>query len=184
MRRLASALGLLALLVWAPPAPAGQDDPRLGRLFEELQAAESDTVGHAISQKIWEIWTAHGDPHVDALMTVGIVAMSDGNLEKALTHFDMVVKRAPKFAEGWNKRATVYYMMGRYKDSIKDVERTLALEPRHYGAISGLGLIHLQLGDDKAALADFERALEVNPRMPLIRLRVRELKEQLKGRAI
>ena len=184
MRRLASALGLVALLAWAPPAPAGQDDPRLGRLFEELQAAESDTVGYAISQKIWEIWTAHGDPKIDALMNIGMAAIGEGNLALALATFETVIEKAPKFAEGWNKRATVYYMMGRYKDSIVDVERTLALEPRHYGAISGLGLIHLQLGDDKAALADFKRALKVNPRMPLIRLRVRELKEQLKGRAI
>lgn len=184
MRRLVFALLLLAPLAWAPPAPAGQDDPRLGRLFEELQAAESDTVGYAISQKIWEIWTVHGDPKIDALMNVGMAAMGEGNLALALATFESVIEKAPKFAEGWNKRATVYYMMGRYKDSAADVERTLALEPRHYGAISGLGLIHLQQGDDKAALADFERALEVNPRMPLIRLRVRELKEQLKGRAI
>lgn len=184
MRRLVAVLPLLALLAWAPPAPAGQDDPRLGRLFEELQAAESDTVARAVSQKIWEIWTAHGDPKIDALMTAGMAAMSEGNLMLALAHFEQVIAKAPKFAEGWNKRATVLYMMGRYKDSAADVERTLALEPRHYGAISGLGLIHLQQGDDKAALADFERALKVNPRMPLIRLRVRELKEQLRGRAI
>lgn len=184
MRRLPFALGLIGLLAFASPVSADQSDPRLDRLFGELQEADSDTVGIAVAHKIWEIWTESGNPEVDAMMNIGIAAMGEGNFALALANFEKIVARAPKFAEGWNKRATVNYLMGRYAESIADVEKTLALEPRHFGAISGLGLIHMQQGEEKKALGDFERALKVNPRMPLIRLRVKELEQQFRGRPI
>lgn len=176
------ALVLAAILVTAPaPAPADQQDTRLDGLFDRLQTARNQDEADIISESIWAIWTYAGIEDVDRLMSVGIVAMAQGQFAVALAAFDAIVAKAPKFAEGWNKRATVYYLIGRYQDSIADVERTLALEPRHYGAISGLGLIHLALGQDKAALAAFERALRVNPHMPVIHEHVRALKRKLQG---
>jgi len=177
------ALVLAAILVTAP-APADQQDARLDGLFDRLQTARNQDEADIISEPIWAIWTYAGIEDVDRLMSVGIVAMAQGQFAVALAAFDAIVAKAPKFAEGWNKRATVYYLIGRYQDSIADVERTLALEPRHYGAISGLGLIHLALGQDKAALAAFERALRVNPHMPVIHEHVRALKRKLQGAPI
>lgn len=174
------ALVLAAILVTAP-APADRQDARLDGLFDRLQTARNQDEADIISESIWAIWTYAGIEDVDRLMSVGIVAMAQGQFAVALAAFDAIVAKAPKFAEGWNKRATVYCLIGRYQDSIADVERTLALEPRHYGAISGLGLIHLALGQDKAALAAFERALRVNPHMPAIHEHVRALKRKLQG---
>jgi tetratricopeptide (TPR) repeat protein len=176
-------LALLALWLSSPfAATADQDDPRLGGLFDRLQTARNLDEADVVSESIWAIWTYAGIEDIDRLMSVGIVAMAQGQFSIALAAFDAIVAKAPKFAEGWNKRATIYYLIGRYQESIADVERTLALEPRHYGAISGLGLIHLALGEDKTALEAFERALRVNPHMPVIVEHVRELKRKIRGR--
>ena len=176
-------LSLLALWLFLPPFAAGADqqDPRLDALFERLQKARNLDEADIVSESIWAIWTYAGNEDIDRLMSVGIVAMAQGQFAVALAAFDAIVARAPEFAEGWNKRATIYYLIGRYQESIADVEKTLALEPRHFGAISGLGLIRLALGDDKAALDAFERALKVNPHMPVIEEHVRELRRKIKG---
>jgi tetratricopeptide (TPR) repeat protein len=176
------ALVLAAALVTAPAAAsADQDDARLDHLFAKLHTATSQEEADRIAGSIWEIWTDSDDDEIDRLMAIGIAAMDRHNYGMALTAFNIVVEKAPGFAEGWNKRATVFYLIGNYPKSIADVDRTLALEPRHFGAISGLGLIHLAQGDEPAALAAFERALQVNPHMPFVTLRVRELKRKLKG---
>jgi tetratricopeptide (TPR) repeat protein len=90
----------------------------------------------------------------------------------------------PSFAEGWNKRATVYYLMGDFKASVGDIEHTLELEPRHFGALSGLGLIYMNMGKDQAALRAFRKTLEINPHLPAIRERADELAKKLKGEPI
>ena len=102
-------------------------------------------------------------------------AMRAGQFGPALDSFNAIIDADPAFAEGWNKRATLYFYMGRYDESISDVEKTLALEPRHCGALSGMGLVHTELNDEATALEWFEHALEVNPHMPFILLRVEEL---------
>jgi tetratricopeptide (TPR) repeat protein len=114
-------------------------------------------------------------------MALGIVAASQGDLRRSLDYFDRVVRTAPDFAEGWNKRATVYYMMGDYTASVEDIRRTLALEPRHFGALSGMGLIYDAIGDTEAAVKVWEKALEIHPHMEGIRNRIRELRGRAKG---
>ncbi|MGE0725130.1 MAG: tetratricopeptide repeat protein [Alphaproteobacteria bacterium] len=114
----------------------------------------------------------------------GLAAMESGRLEDALALFDDVVAKAPDFAEGWNKRATVLYLLGRLRESAVDVARTLDLEPRHFGALAGLGLIRRTEGRDAEALAAFEQGLKVNPHMPNIEAQARELRRKVRGRAI
>ncbi len=98
-------------------------------------------------------------------MLQGVEAMKLRNFEKALGHFSLLIKNSPNYAEGWNKRATVLYLMGRFKESEADVVRTLELEPRHFGALSGQGLIRIALQDWTGAIYFLESALKINPHM-------------------
>ena len=184
MRFLLSILFGVMLLSAALPAAAGQDDARLDKLFARLQRTSDSTEADKVAAQIWNIWTRHGTEEVDLVMAHGIVAMNTGDLGRALQAFDVVVNLAPEFAEGWNKRATVFFYMRNYEASIGDIQRTLALEPRHFGALSGLGLVTTELGDDEAALKAFESALEVNPHMPHTRQRIKELRTKIKGKRI
>lgn len=182
MRCLAFLLILLAApFLAAPPAAARQDDPRLKELFAELATATSTLEAKVVEARIWAIWTKHGDPRIDALMEQGADAMSLDNTDTALAIFNEVVKRDDTFAEGFNKRATVEYMRGDYGASVADIERTLALEPRHFGALSGLGEIYLKLNKKRAALKSFEAALKINPYLKGAQEHVKELKDELEG---
>ena len=176
---------LSALLVLAgAPAIATQDDARLDVLFARLQVTSDQVEAEAVEAKIWEIWTESGESEIDRTMARGIFAMQRGKYDNALGAFESIVHKLPRFAEGWNKRATVYYLMSRYQESLTDVRRTLDLEPRHFGALSGRGLIYMALGEDRSALAAFEDALAVNPHMSLIRARVKRLRMVFEGAPI
>ena len=179
-------MALAAALFAAPLASAvgAQDDPRLDRLFAELKAMPAEADAEALTDQIWRIWVDSGRRDIDELMTEGTRSLNLGDLPKALDRFDKIVERMPTFAEGWNKRATVYYLMGDFTNSVTDIEHTLELEPRHFGALSGLGLIYLSLGKDQAALRSFRKSLEINPHMPAIRERADELAKKLKGEPI
>lgn len=172
-----AAIAFLAL-PWA--AAADQNDSRLAPLFEVLRsAATPDRIGYA-ERFIWAIWHESGREDVDRLMEAGIEEMGSGRLRESIATFARIVDLAPEFAEGWNKRATAYYLAGDLDASIRDVERTLALEPRHFGALSGLGLIHLAKDDELGALRAFEATLEVHPRAPAARYHVQRLRAKLK----
>jgi len=165
------------------PAVAGQNDPRLEPLFQSLQYAEDPQQGRTIETRIWTLWSQVGDRAIDEEMSRGIAFMNAGKMRLALESFDKVIALDPEFAEGWNKRATVYYVLGDLKRSVLDIERTVALEPRHFGAFSGLGLIYLATGDDAAALKAFERVLEIHPHYGDIVNQVRRLRKKVKGQA-
>ena len=170
----------LALLVPPAVAVADQNDSRLAPLFEILRTATTpDRIGYA-ERFIWMIWHQSGRDDVDRLMETGIEEMGGGRLRESIATFARIIDLAPGFAEGWNKRATAYYLAGELDASIEDVERTLALEPRHFGALSGLGLIYLAKGDDFGALRAFEATLEVHPRAPAARYHVQRLRTKLK----
>ncbi len=165
------------------PAQAGQGDARLDQLFQSLIQAKDRQQSLDIETRIWALWLQAGDQTIDAEMARGVGSLNAGDLPSALESFDKIIALDPEFAEGWNKRATVYYLMGDLKRSVLDIERTVALEPRHFGAFSGLGLIYLATGDDPAALRAFERVLEINPHYGNIENQVQELRKKIKGRA-
>ena len=174
----------LVFLPVALPAFGGQHDARLDTLFSRLKAVTDPSEALRIEETIWHIWTLSGDERVDGEMGRGIRAMRSGDYAAALQDFDRVVKMAPDFAEGWNKRATVYYLLGDFESSVKDIKRTLALEPRHFGALWGWGLIHRAKGELRAALSVFERAAAIHPLMPGAEAEIRRLRTELRGRAI
>ncbi|BBK34273.1 tetratricopeptide repeat protein [Stella humosa] len=176
------ALALLVLAL-APPAAADQTDPRLPGLFARLEApAAADAK--AVEATIWQLWAITDVEEAIIPYRRGVAALEEARLEDALALFVDVTDKAPEFAEGWNKRATVLFHLGRYRESATAVARTLALEPRHFGAWAGLGLIRQAEGRDGEALAAFERGLAVNPHMPGVAAATRDLGRRLRGRAI
>jgi tetratricopeptide (TPR) repeat protein len=168
----------------APDARADQTDPRLEALFTHLKAASHPLAAREIEIDIWHIWADSDDGAVRALMQQGLLAMDQGDLRRALDKFDQIVHIAPNFAEGWNRRATVNYLLGNYTKSLSDIEKTLMLEPRHFGALSGRGLVYMALGKEELALDSFEAALKVYPLMPGASRNAKELRKRLHRRDI
>jgi len=177
-------LATAATLSFALPVLGGQNDPHLDGLFTALKSAPSAEAAAPVEARIWALWTDSGTDDIDRLMALGINAMGVRNFATANSAFTTIVEKAPEFAEGWNKRATLYYLMGALGRSAADVEKTLALEPRHFGALSGLGLIRLAQDDEGGALEAFERALEIHPNIAGATSHIRALREKLKGRSI
>jgi tetratricopeptide (TPR) repeat protein len=185
MRAVVFTLLLAAVLGLVPsPATAAQDDPRLAALFKKLKGSISDGEARATEVQIWQIWIAHKNPEIEKLMRRGIAAFSANDRDAALDAFSGVVKYDKNFAEGWNKRATVEYALGDFEASVADIERTLALEPRHFGALSGLGQIYLALNKKPLALKAFRAALAIDPHLADVRHKVEELEKELEGSPI
>lgn len=182
LRVAAALMALLLLGALVAGARADQRDARLDGLFARLQSTSSGHEAQAIEQRIWRIWSESGDPRIALLLQEGVLAMSQARFGVALERFDRMVAEAPNFAEGWNKRATLHYLMGNYSASVRDIQRTLDLEPRHFGALSGLGLIYDAVEEPSAALRSFEAAVAINPHLPSIEQRIIELRRQLAGR--
>ena len=165
-------------------AAADQNDPELPALFERLQQDLTPQEAAEVDRRIWILWLHSEDKTINRLMAQGMIAMQRGALDRALERFNEIVEQAPDFAEGWNKRATVLYMMGRHRESVADVQSVLNLEPRHYGALSGLGMILVAIGREEEALEWLRRALEVNPYLDGVRLLTDQIGERLKGKRI
>ena len=160
---------------------ADQNAPELGALFGQLQQDIGQYEADAVARQIWRRWLQTDNPVLEQLMQQGIRDMNAADLPAAVEKFTAAINMAPTFAEAWNKRATVYYMMGEYALSTADVAKTLLLEPRHFGALSGQGMIHLQEYDRDSALRYFKRALKVNPHLVGVRNAVDFLKREKDG---
>jgi tetratricopeptide (TPR) repeat protein len=173
---LAVSLGLLlGGILLADPARADQNDARLDALFARLKTTDSDDEASSIVRSIWGLWVQGPDNTSSRLLAAGDSAMQQQDFDAALSAFNLVIQRAPAFAEGFNQRATLYFQMGRYAESVADIQRTLALEPRHFGALSGLGQIYEAIGDKPAALKVLNKALELNPHSRRLKRKVAEL---------
>ena len=170
-------IAVLILLAYSLVSPADQNDPALDGLFERLAITTSDEEASNITHEIWQRWTANDDPNISQLMQIGIRALNYSTYRKALQSFDRVIEIAPEFAEGWNKRATLYYHIKEYRRSIDDIKKTLRLEPRHFGAWSGLGLVSIAQENYAGALAAFKKALSINPHISNIRRYVQKLED-------
>lgn len=162
-RRLGLTVWLACLGVAASSASADQTDPRLSDLFSSLVYAPNPGIAQGIQQEIWEIWFEGPDNRsVDALMNARLAAEA-GDVEAAGRAFDRLVEDYPGFAEAWNQRAILRYLVGDITGSLSDIDQALALEPRHFGALSGRGQCYLRMENYRAALNSFEEALGINP---------------------
>ncbi len=165
-RRGVLALGETGLMTDLPQlAGALRDADRLVRAFAE--------------NAMWQVWSRSGDEDVDRLFAVGVEQMSAQRGELAVETFTSIVQRRPEFAEGWNKRATVYYLLGEYQKSLADCDEVMKRNPYHFGALSGYGMIYLELDQPAKALDYFQQALGVNPNLESIRQTVEMLKTLL-----
>ena len=170
-------------IVWVANLGAMADAP----LLHERLRDESPFVRGFAERGLWLLWGRSGDAAIDALMARGSEEMQAGALRQSIATFSEVIKKKPDFAEGWNRRATAYYLSGQFRRSLADCDEVLKRNPAHFGAISGVGQIYTRLQDYDKALAWFRRALDVNPNMLGVEFNIQEVEQLLKerrGRAI
>ena len=151
------------LLLSITSVKADQNDPRLNNLFKKLNKTENQEEISDIIKNIWDIWYEVDDPKVIEYFEKGIQAMRIRNYPLAVRFFNNLIEEDPNFAEAWNKRATVYFMMGDFDKSMQDIIKTLELEPRHFGALDGMGLIFIHQGQYQQAIDVYDKMLEIFP---------------------
>jgi len=166
------------------PEPRGRRGPTrsLDFLFGALKVAPDDDSAKTIENRIWAQWLASGSDTVNLLMNRAKAAVEANDLDLAVRLLDAVIELKPKYVEAWNRRATVFFLKKDYGSSLSDLRKVLALEPRHFGALTGLGMIMQDIGDDKHALEAYRRAVEVYPRLKGMDEKIKTLSEKVEGR--
>jgi tetratricopeptide (TPR) repeat protein len=151
------------------------DVPRLAAALRDPDPLVRELAEGAM----WQVWSRSGDPSIDRLLETGVRQLQAEQGGQAVDTFSEIIRRRPDFAEGWNKRATVYYLLGEYQKSLADCDEVMKRNPFHFGALSGYGMIYLQLDQPATALEYFERALRVNPNLESTRQTIEILKTLL-----
>jgi tetratricopeptide (TPR) repeat protein len=171
---------LVAAVWFSIPAAAPAGPAELDQLFDQLDDADTRDW-QRIEGEILREWSRSGSAAMDLLLQRGRTAMERGDLTAAIEHFTALTDHAPDFAEGWNARATAFYHAGQFGPSIADIQRTLALEPRHFGALAGLGLIFESIGQEDRALEAWRMAQAIHPHSPGINDAVQRLERKVSG---
>lgn len=167
------------------PRPQRGDRTRnLDFLFGALKAAPDDDSAKLVENRIWALWLSSGSDTANILMGRAKSAIDSNDLDLGLQLLDALIRLKPDYVEAWNRRATLHYMRKEYGESMEDIRQVLIREPRHFGAMSGLGMILNEFGDEKHALEVFRRALEINPHMSKIDEMIKSLTEKVEGRDI
>jgi tetratricopeptide (TPR) repeat protein len=166
------------------PRALGNNAKNLDFLFGALKAAPDQESAKAVEARIWALWIATPSDTAALLMSRAKVAMDGKDTDVALKLLDAVIKLRPDYIEAWNRRATIYYLQNDYARSMEDIRQVLIREPRHFGALAGLGMIMQETGDDKHALDAFRKALAINPYLERVPDLVKSLSEKVEGRDI
>ncbi len=159
--------------------PRQQREESLDVLFARLQQSTSETIARDVEQKIWTLWSQSDSPTADVLLGQAVAAMDAQDSASSFAILDRVIASYPSYAEAWNKRATLNFMVGKYKASLSDIEKVLDLEPRHFGALAGRGMIYNAQEEWSLALDAYRDALAVNPNMPSVKSAIKELEKRL-----
>ena len=169
-----------------PPSnlPRIQGNLNLDRLFAALKVAPDDESAKYVENRIWALWIATDSDTTTLLMSRVKTAVDAKDLDLGIKLLTAIINIKPDYIEAWNRRATLYYMKKDFDDSLVDIHEVLKREPRHFGALSGLGMIMQEIGDDKHALEAFRRALAVHPHLARIPDMVKRLAEKVEGRDI
>ena len=168
---------IIFLFLSTTSVKSDQNDPRLNNLFKKLNETENQEEISDLIKNIWDIWYEVDDPKVIEYFEKGIQAMRIRNYPLAVRFFNNLIEKDPNFAEAWNKRATVYFMMGDFDKSMQDIIKTLELEPRHFGALDGMGLIFIHQGQYQEAIDVYDKMLEIFP----FSIKTLEKKESIKS---
>ncbi len=166
------------------PKQRGDHSYSLDTLFDALKIAPDDDSARVIEEHIWAMWVVSGSDTCNLLMGRVKAAADDKDYDLAVKLLDAVIELKPDYVEAWNRRATVYYLEKDYGHALADIREVLSREPRHFGALAGLGVILQELGDDKHALDAYRRALAINPHLEHIPDVVKSLTEKVEGRDI
>ena len=160
---------------WLGELGAMTDVPALLRALRD----DDDLVRALAENSLWQVWSRSGDPEVDALFQIGVEQMNQRDGPAAIETFSRIIQKKADFAEGWNKRATIYFLVGEYAKSLKDCDEVMKRNPSHFGALAGYGQIYLQLDEPERALEYFQRALTINPNLRGVEVAVEQLKRLL-----
>jgi tetratricopeptide (TPR) repeat protein len=167
-----------------PRPERGERTFNLDTLFDALKIAPDAESAKAIEDRIWALWMVSGSDTCNLLMGRVKAATDDKDFDLAVKLLDAIIALKPDYTEAWNRRATVHYLEKDYGNALADIREVLAREPRHFGALSGLGLILQEIGDDKDALEAYRRALAVDPHLEHIGDVIKTLREKVEGREI
>jgi tetratricopeptide (TPR) repeat protein len=167
-----------------PRVSRGDKGANLDRLFEALKVAPDEDSAKYIENRIWAIWLASTSDTANLLMGRSKTALDGKDYDLAIKLLDAIIDIRPDFAEAWNRRATVYYSRKDYGRAVADIREVLAREPRHFGALSGLGIILQEVGDEKRALEAFRRALAIHPKLERIPELAKRLSDKIDGQGI
>ena len=163
---------------------AGDRNSELNRLFNELKIKDQSS-SFKIEQKIWKIWSTHpNNDDLTSMLSVGSNFVNNNQYPKAVKIFTKIIELDPSWAEAWNKRATVLYMMGEFEKSQNDIDEVLKLEKRHFGALAGQGLVNIKLENYEKAIMSYEEAMKIYPSMNSPKIMIKELKELIKNQSI
>jgi len=179
LKHAVAAFGLSMCLAF----PAAAQDRDLDTLFDALKITDPSGAAQ-VEQKIWEEWSKSGSPAMDILLERGRAALSEGDFPLAIEHFTALIDHAPEFAEGYNGRATAYFQADLYGPSLDDIRTTLRLNPRHFGALAGLGLILEELKMYDGALEAYRAVEAIHPNREGLRENIERLEKEVEGQAL
>ena len=185
MKKLSLYIFLVLLFFGNTIADSKDRDIKLNQLFEQLKKSNNASVAFEIEMKIWNIWSTHPtQKQLTQSLVKGSDLISKGELEAAYKIFSTIINSAPDWAEGWNKRATVLYLMGRYEDSLSDIDEVLKRESRHFGALSGQGLVQIELRNYEKAIISYQAAQKIYPTIGTAQIMIPRLRQVIKDEAI
>jgi tetratricopeptide (TPR) repeat protein len=163
---------------------ANDKNKKLDRLFNDLKFKNA-TLSYEIEQKIWELWSTHpSDKNLTAMLAEGSNLVNKQKFDQAIVVFSKVIDLDPKWAEAWNKRATVLYMVGEFQKSQDDIDKVLELEERHFGALAGQGLVNIQLENYDKAIMSYKKAQQIYPKMKSPKIMIKQIEELIRSQSI
>ena len=163
---------------------ANDKNKKLDRLFNDLKFKNA-TLSYEIEQKIWELWSTHpSDKNLTTMLAEGSNLVNKQKFDQAIVVFSKVIDLDPKWAEAWNKRATVLYMVGEFQKSQDDIDQVLELEERHFGALAGQGLVNIQLENYDKAIMSYKKAQQIYPKMKSPKIMIKQIEELIRSQSI
>ena len=163
---------------------ANDKNKKLDRLFNDLKFKNA-TLSYEIEQKIWELWSTHpSDKNLTTMLAAGSNLVNKKKFDQAIVVFSKVIDLDPKWAEAWNKRATVLYMVGEFQKSQDDIDKVLELEERHFGALAGQGLVNIQLENYDKAIMSYKKAQQIYPKMKSPKIMIKQIEELIRSQSI